>query len=431
MKVAFHTLGCKVNLFETQALTQLAETRGHEVVTQDADAVILNTCTVTAVSDHKNMRALHKLRKENPRAVIAACGCLAQLSPERLRDTGGADLICGTTDRAQVLTLCEQAVQGKTVDDTAPARPADRDTAFELLPAGVPKGRTRALLKIEDGCDYFCSYCIIPYARGRVRSMPPAVVLREAERLMAAGVHEIVLTGIEIASYGRDLTPALSLTDLLCTLLGAFPRMRFRLGSLDPRIADEQFCARLCRFDNLARHFHLSLQSGCDTVLQRMGRKYTAEQYYTNAMLLKAAFADCSVTTDLIVGFPGETEEEFAQTLRFIERCALSAVHVFPYSAREGTRAARMEAQLSDQKKAARAARAKAVAAALTQSYLRRFVGRTLAVLPEHRTGGLWAGHGDYGFPIYIEGESIRKNQPLSVRVTGLHRDGVKAEIIL
>ena len=425
MKFAFFTLGCKVNLFETQALTQLAASRGHEIVEKDADAVIVNTCTVTSVSDHKNIRAFHKLRKDNPHAVIAACGCFAQTAPDRIRATGEIDLICGTTDRARTLDLCEAAVQGRE----SPAE-ADGGPEYEALPAGIPKGRTRALLKIEDGCNNFCTYCIIPYARGRVRSLPPALAEQETARLQQAGVHEIVLTGIEIASYGKDLTPRVTLVDLLCRLLPAFPDIRFRLGSLDPRIVDEAFCMRLAGYGNLALHFHLSLQSGSDSVLRRMGRRYTTAEYAHCVQLLRQAFPDCSVTTDLIVGFPGESEAEFTETLDFLEQCAFAAVHVFPYSARQGTRAASLSGQLSQREKAARAARAKQTAARLGEAYRSRFIGRRLQALPEHRSGGLWAAHGRYGFPIYIEGTGAAKNRPVEVEVRGLVRDGVIAAIV-
>lgn len=426
MRFAFYTLGCKVNLFETQALEQLAAARGHEIVARDADAVIVNTCTVTSVSDHKNIRAFHRLRRDNPHAVIAACGCFAQTDPERIRATGEIDLVCGTTDRAKTLDLCEQAVGG-AVDAPAPAP----DAGFEQLPAGVPQGRTRALLKIEDGCDNFCTYCIIPYARGRVRSLPPAQVEQEAARLVASGVHEIVLTGIEIAAYGRDLHPQVTLVDLLVRLLEAQPDVRFRLGSLDPQLVDEAFCARLQGFDGLAQHFHLSLQSGCDSVLRRMGRRYTTAQFLACVERLRAAFPDCSITTDLIVGFPGETEQEFAQTLAFLRRCAFAAVHVFPYSVREGTRAASMPAQIERPVKAARAAQAKRVADALRSTYLSRFVGRMLEVLPEHPSGGCWAAHGRYVFPVYIDdpADRCRKNRPVRVQLTGLHRDGLRAQL--
>ena len=424
MKFAFFTLGCKVNLFETQALSQLAAERGHEIVDSGADAVIINTCTVTSVSDHKNIRAFHRLRRDNPRAVIAAWGCFAQIDPKRVQATGEVDIVCGTQDRAQIIERCEAAVQGREA-----ALPQESG-GYEALPAGIPQGRTRALLKIEDGCNNFCTYCIIPYARGRVRSLPPEQALAEARRLGAAGVHEIVLTGIEIASYGRDLAPRLTLTDLLEQLLGALPDIRFRLGSLDPRIIEEAFCERLRGFDNLALHFHLSMQSGCDSVLERMGRRYTSGEFHACCERLRRAFPDCSITTDLIVGFPGETEEEFETTLRFLEKCAFASVHVFPYSPREGTKAADMPGQLDKAVKTERADRAKRVAAVLSENCRRGFIGRELEVLPEHPAGGVWAAHGRYGFPIYIEGEQVHKNQPCRVRLTTLYKDGLKGEIV-
>lgn len=426
MKFAFFTLGCKVNLFETQALSQLAVAQGHEIVERDADAVIVNTCTVTSASDHKNIRAFHKLRRDNPKAVIAACGCFAETEPAKVRATGEVDIVCGTRDRAAVLALCEQAVQGMALAAAAPQ--AER---FELLPAGVPQGRTRALLKIEDGCDNYCTYCIIPYARGHVRSMPREQVESEVCRLERAGVREIVLTGIELSSYGRDLHPATMLVELLDDLLSAHSALRFRLGSLDPRTVDADFCERLRRHDNLARHFHLSLQSGSDGVLKRMGRRYTTDTYYKNVQLLRAAFPDCSITTDLITGFPGETAQELTETLAFLERCAFASVHVFPYSERAGTRAAQMEDGIPRPIRTARAEQAKQLAARLSERYREGFVGRELAVLPEHRAaGGLWAAHGTYGFPIYVQGDGIQKNQPIDVRMIALHQDGIRAEKI-
>nr|WP_297172390.1 tRNA (N(6)-L-threonylcarbamoyladenosine(37)-C(2))-methylthiotransferase MtaB [uncultured Agathobaculum sp.] len=425
MKFGFFTLGCKVNLFETQALTQLAAARGHEIVDRNADAVIINTCTVTSASDHKNIRAFHKLRRDNPHAVIAACGCFAQVDPERVHAVKEIDLVCGTGDRARVIELCEAAAAGRSVTAAAV-----RSDSYESLPAGVPRGRTRALLKIEDGCDYCCTYCIIPHARGRVRSLPPKHAQQEVQRMQQGGVHEIVLTGIELASYGRDLSPRISLTQLLCRLLTDFPDIRFRLGSLDPRMVDGLFCKAVAGFGNLAEHFHLSLQSGCDSVLARMGRRYSTEEYFQGVQLLRKTFPDCSITTDLIVGFPGETEGEFLQTLTFLEKCAFASVHVFPYSARKGTRAADMPDQLSQREKAARAKRAKAVAAKLREQYLTRFIGRTMQALPEHLTGEQWTAHGRYEFPIYIKGMGASKNNPVGVRITGLYRDGVCGQII-
>lgn len=434
MKVAFFTLGCKVNWYETQALCQLAAARGHEIVRQDADAVIINTCTVTSISDHKNIRAFHKLRRENPHAILAACGCFAQAEPEKIRQTGEIDIICGTHQRIQVIELCETAVEQKQKGQSTDIQNciAAPSSAFEFLPAGVPMGRTRALLKIEDGCDNYCAYCIIPYMRGHVHSLPPEKIFEEIARLAETGVHEIVLTGIEIASYGRDFSPPVLLTDLLCDILQQYPMIRFRLGSLEPRIIDKHFCETLRTFSNLAFHFHLSLQSGCDTVLQRMGRRYSAEDFYQTVILLRESFPLCSITTDLIVGFPGETEEEFIETLDFLKRCAFAAVHVFPFSARKDTRAAMMSGQLSHAEKAKRAACAKEVTAKLSQNYRTHFIGRTLEVLPEHKINHFWAAHGKYGFLIYIEPtETIQKNIPVSVAITGLYLDGVQAKIIL
>ena len=260
-----------------------------------------------------------------------------------------------------------------------------------------------------------------------MRSLPVEQALEQTVRLADAGVHEIVLTGIEIASYGKDFEPQVPLTELLEKLLTAQPNVQFRLGSLDPRAVDDAFCERLAGFANLARHFHLSMQSGCDTVLRRMNRHYTSEEFYRCVERLRHAFPDCSVTTDLIVGFPGETEDEFMQTLAFLERCAFASVHVFPYSVREGTKAAAMPGQLNQQTKTARAERAKRVAETLSTAYRKQFVGRTLYALPEHPTGGLWAAHGRYGFPVYIEGKA-EKNHPVTVKVIGLYKDGVLAK---
>lgn len=429
MKICFDTLGCKVNLFETQALEQLARERGHELVSRDADAVVLNTCSVTSVSEHKNIRAIRRLRRDNPRAVLAVCGCFAQLDPERLGAVGGVDLVCGTSDRAAVIAACEEAVRGGR---RGIRLGLGQPEGFELLRAGVPAGRTRALLKIQDGCDRYCTYCIIPYVRGHIRSMPPETARAEVRRLAAAGIREIVVTGIEIASYGADLNSGTCLTGLMEQLLQDAPGVRFRLGSLEPGIAGEAFCERLKGFENLAPHFHLSLQSGCDSVLARMHRRYDTGLYAKNAARLRTAFPDCSLTTDLIVGFPGETEAEFAQTLAFLDRCGFAAVHVFPYSIREGTVAAKMEGQLPAAVKEERAARAREAARACGARYRRVFVGRELEVLLEHRTrDGLWSGHAPYAFPVYVNTPAGHyKNVLCRVRLTGLMRDGMQGEVL-
>lgn len=427
MKFCFFALGCKVNRFESEALARLAQARGHELVTHGADVCIVNSCTVTAVSDHKNIRAIHKLRRENPDAVLAVCGCMAQMEPERLKATGEVDLICGTTDRTAVLDLCEKAARGET-EDTARFRAQTR--TFEPLPAGVPRGRTRALLKVQDGCDNYCTYCIIPYARGHVRSLPVTEAVAEAVRLAEGGVHEIVLTGIEISSYGRDLDGGVDLLGLVRAVCTAAPAVRVRLGSLEPRTADARFCAELSGIKNLMPHFHLSLQSGCDSVLARMKRRYTTKQFLENIQKLRAAFPDCSVTTDLIAGFPGETEEEFRQTLEFIRACRFADMHVFPYSPRPGTVAAAMPGQLPVEIRQARAERVKQLAACMREAYLQGFIGRTLPVLWEHKDRkGWWCGHSPYYFPVKTEESGCRKNGYHDAVITGTDGEALLARL--
>lgn len=420
-------LGCKVNQYEAQAIETLLHAHGFTAAAdgEPVDLIVVNTCAVTAEGGRKSRQMIRKLREEHPQALCAVCGCWSQLSPEDAASIG-ADVVHGSGSKQAFVDDILRAFR-----EHAPVTCVDNPFQrfdFEPLPAGAAYGRTRAMLKIQDGCNNFCTYCVIPYTRGRIRSLPLEEMARQAAHLAAEGYRELVLTGIEIASYGKDFKPQVPLTELLEKLLTAQPNVQFRLGSLDPRAVDDAFCERLAGFANLARHFHLSMQSGCDTVLRRMNRHYTSEEFYRCVERLRRAFPDCSVTTDLIVGFPGETEDEFTQTLAFLERCAFASVHVFPYSVREGTKAAAMPGQLDQQTKTARAERAKQVAETLSAAYRKQFVGRTLYALPEHPTGGLWAAHGRYGFPVYIE-DKAEKNHPVTVKVIGLHKDGVLAKI--
>lgn len=420
-------LGCKVNQYEAQAIETLLHAHGFTAAAdgEPVDLIVVNTCAVTAEGGRKSRQMIRKLREEHPQALCAVCGCWSQLSPEDAASIG-ADVVHGSGSKQAFVDDILRAFR-----EHAPVTCVDNPFQrfdFEPLPAGAAYGRTRAMLKIQDGCNNFCTYCVIPYTRGRIRSLPLEEMARQAAHLAAEGYRELVLTGIEIASYGKDFKPQVPLTELLEKLLTAQPNVQFRLGSLDPRAVDDAFCERLAGFANLARHFHLSMQSGCDTVLRRMNRHYTSEEFYRCVERLRRAFPDCSVTTDLIVGFPGETEDEFTQTLAFLERCAFASVHVFPYSVREGTKAAAMPGQLDQQTKTARAERAKQVAETLSAAYRKQFVGRTLYALPEHPTGGLWAAHGRYGFPVYIE-DKAEKNYPVTVKVIGLHKDGVLAKI--
>ncbi|MGM9613886.1 MAG: tRNA (N(6)-L-threonylcarbamoyladenosine(37)-C(2))-methylthiotransferase MtaB [Butyricicoccus sp.] len=428
MKFCFFALGCKVNRFESEALAQLAQARGHEIVQRGADVCILNSCTVTATSDHKNIRAIHRLRRDNPDAVLAVSGCMAQMEPDKLRATGQVDLICGTSDRAAVLDLCERFVRDRQAEDTARFRAPAR--IFEPLPPGVPRGRTRALLKVQDGCDNYCTYCIIPYARGHIRSLPLADAVEQAKQLAADGVHEIVLTGIEISSYGRDLEGGVDLVTLIAAIGRAVPAVRVRLSSLEPRSADARFCTELAGLPGLMPHFHLSLQSGCDSVLKRMKRRYTTEEFLRNVNGLRAAFPDCSITTDLITGFPGESEVEFQQTLDFIRACRFADMHVFPYSPRPGTVAADMPGQIPDAVRQARAELVKQAAADMRQAYLQSFVGRRLMVLWEHvDKEGLWCGHAPYHFIVKTADTGCAKNVYHDAEIVGVQGEALLAHL--
>lgn len=399
MKVAIYTLGCKVNQYETQAMETELTRRGHQLVSFEdtADAYIINTCSVTAVSDKKSRNVVRRARRRAPGAVVAVCGCYVQTHAHEAQ-TLGADLLMGTNDRMGFLDALERAVSRRAapivdIDDALKRR------VFEVLPAGGMEGRTRALLKVEDGCVNFCSYCIIPYARGPIRSLPLADAVTETARLAAEGYRELVITGIEISSWGRDLEGRPELIDLVEAVCAAAPGLRIRLGSLEPRTVTEDFCRRATALPNLCPHFHLSLQSGCDDTLKRMNRKYDTARYLESVTLLRNHFDAPAVTTDLIVGFPGESEAEFARTLAFIEQCAFSSMHIFPYSPRPGTPAAAMKEQVLGPVKEERARRAAEAAARMETSYLTSLIGRTLPVLFEQDEDGCSKGHA----PNYVE----------------------------
>ena len=422
MKIAFYTLGCKVNQYETQALEQLVTQRGHSLVPfeEAADAYVINTCTVTAVSDKKSRQVIRRARKAAPDAVIAVCGCYPQTHPDDVEKLG-VDLISGTGDRTGFVDLLEREWSDRqpitALDDAFSRR------TFEPLPAGGLEGRTRAMLKMEDGCVNFCSYCIIPYARGRVRSLPLADCVRQARELEAAGYREIVLTGIEISSWGQDLEGKPELMEAIEAICqGLSPDTRVRLGSLEPRTITPDFCRRAAALPNLCPHFHLSMQSGCDTVLARMNRKYDSNRYYESVKFLHEAYDRPAVTTDLIVGFPGETEEEFQQTLDFIQKCAFSAMHIFPYSKRPGTPAAKLPGQVLNAVKEERAHRAAQIARTMQDAYLDRWVGETVPVLFEEEREGLWRGHTTRYCEVAVQSAQPLHNQLRQVRITG--RDG-------
>ena len=428
MRTAIYTLGCKVNQYETQAMEAELTRRGHTLVPFDgeADAYIINTCTVTAVSDKKSRQMIRQARKRSPHAIVAVCGCYAQTDPEAV-EALEVDLVMGTNDRMGFLdrleALSPDGGQVVDVDD------ALRRRTFERLPAGGLEGRTRAMLKVEDGCVNFCTYCIIPYARGPIRSLPAAEAAAQAAKLADEGYKELVLTGIEISSWGRDLEGKPELMDLIEAVCAAAPDCRVRLGSLEPRTITADFCRRGAAIPNLCPHFHLSMQSGCDSVLKRMNRKYDTARYYESVKLLREYFDRPGITTDLIVGFPGETEEEFVQTLDFVQKCAFSAMHIFPYSRRSGTPAAAMAGQCSNAVKEERAHRAGEVARGLHQAWLESWVGQTLPVLFEEEKDGLWRGHAPNYTEVFVSSQGLH-NVIRDVKITGLHGEGLLGELV-
>lgn len=430
MKFHCFTLGCKVNQYETQAMERQLIGLGHMLAEEaESEVLIVNTCTVTAVADRKNRTLIHRLRREHPEAVLGICGCYAQVSTDEVRKTG-ADVISGSEGKEEFLQQILQAYQKKKEEreQTVSVDQALKRRSFEVLPAGGLTERTRAMLKVQDGCSNFCTYCIIPYARGPVRSLPLMQAVEQTKALAQAGYREIVLTGIEIASWGWDFKDGSKFADLAEAVCKAAPQVRIRLGSLEPRIIDEEFCCRLSAYDNFCPQFHLSLQSGSDTVLKRMHRKYDSARYFESVTLLKKYFPDCAITTDLIVGFPGETEEELQQSLDFAEKCGFAMMHIFPYSRRAGTPADAMPDQIPKAVKSERAARAAQAAKSLRERYDSALIGTVQEVLFEQTEGEFFTGHAKNFVKVYAHGENLH-NTLCSVRITALREDGVEGEL--
>jgi len=425
MKIGFYTLGCKVNQYETQAMEQILLQKGHEIGTlkELCDAYIINTCSVTAVADKKNRAVIRRVRRDAPEAVLAVCGCYTQHAAQKL-DGLGIDVIGGSSQRLEFLEKVLEAVQTRQKAQVLDVALKRRN--FEVLPAGGLDGRTRAMLKVQDGCVNFCSYCIIPYTRGPVRSASLELAVEQAKELAAEGFREIIVTGIEIASWGVDLPGKPRLETLITAVCEAVPDLRVRLGSLEPRIIQKEFCEKLSLLPNLCPQFHLSMQSGCDTVLERMKRKYDTARYLQSVELLYQYFPGCAVTTDMIVAFPGETEEEFLQSLSFIRKCRFADMHIFPYSRRPGTPADKMPGQLPNAVKEDRSHRAIAVAEEMNKAYRQAMIGTRQEILFEEEQDGLYVGHAPNYMKIYMKGKDLH-NEIRYVIVEKIHEDGLLA----
>lgn len=384
-RVAFHTLGCKVNQYETEAMEELFQKSGYNIVDENdqADVYVINTCTVTNLSDRKSRQFIRKSKKINDDSLIAVVGCYSQVSPEEVEKIHGVDVIIGTSERNKIVELCEKARDSKEKINIV--RSIKTYKEFEKINIDEIKSKTRAFLKIQDGCNQFCSYCIIPYARGPIRSREYEDIEKEAYKLAKAGFKEIVLTGIHVASYGKDLKKE-SLREVIEKISKIEGLERIRLSSVEPNLIDDEFMETITNSNNVCDHFHLSLQSGSDSVLKRMNRKYSTREFLEKVEIIRKYMPDAGITTDIIVGFPGETDIEFKETLNFVKKVGFSRIHVFKYSPRKGTPAAIMENQIHGDIKSKRSEELIKLGDELTLEFNSRFKDRSLPVLFEEKT---------------------------------------------
>ncbi len=446
-KAALHNLGCKVNAYETEAMKQQLAERGYEIVPfdQKADVYIINTCSVTNIADRKSRQMLHRAKKLNPEAVVAAAGCYVQVASDALKEDNSVDIIIGNNNKARLADILEEYMRDRQGNEEGYVLDIARAQEYEELHVSRLGEHTRAFIKVQDGCNQFCSYCIIPYARGRVRSRKPEDVVAEVEGLVARGYREVVLTGIHLSSYGTehmegspvkggdwDSGPLWDLIERIHRVEGL---KRIRLGSLEPRIITREFAGKLAGLPEFCPHFHLSLQSGCDATLKRMNRHYTTEDYLRRCGILRETFVHPAITTDVIAGFPGETEEEFEITRRFLETVRFYEMHVFKYSKRQGTKAAVMKDQVSEQVKARRSDVLLELERTMSREYRERFVGSRILVLFEEETeiGGKWymIGHTPQYVRAALPLEDGMDREELAGRIMELSASGLLNDEIL
>lgn len=428
-KAALHNLGCKVNAYETEAMQHLLEEAGYEIVpfTQKADVYVINTCSVTNMADRKSRQMLHKAKKNNPDSIVVAAGCYVQTSEKEVLNDLSVDIVIGNDRKHDLVGLLEEYSLDSVNDTVDDINDGKHD--FEELFIDQTKEHTRAFIKVQDGCNQFCSYCIIPYARGRVRSRRFENVIAEVERLAANGFKEVVLTGIHLSSYGVDFEEDTGLLELIQAVNAVKGIERIRLGSLEPKIVTEHFASELSKLDKICPHFHLSLQSGCDATLKRMNRKYTTKEYERGCELLRKYFVHPAITTDVIVGFPGETEEEFEQTEAYLKHIHFYEMHIFKYSKRKGTRAAVMPDQIDEQIKAARSEKLIALGHDMSKEFRKFYIGKNEEVLFEEK-----AVIGDKEYFVGYTKEYVKvakktdenlENQIVSGRISGMLTDEI------
>lgn len=428
-KAALHNLGCKVNAYETEAMQHLLEEAGYEIVpfTQKADVYVINTCSVTNMADRKSRQMLHKAKKNNPDSIVVAAGCYVQTSEKEVLNDLSVDIVIGNDRKHDLVRLLEEYSLDSVNDTVDDINDGKHD--FEELFIDQTKEHTRAFIKVQDGCNQFCSYCIIPYARGRVRSRRFENVIAEVERLAANGFKEVVLTGIHLSSYGVDFEEATGLLELIQAVNAVKGIERIRLGSLEPKIVTEHFASELSKLDKICPHFHLSLQSGCDATLKRMNRKYTTKEYERGCEILRKYFVHPAITTDVIVGFPGETEEEFEQTKAYLEHIHFYEMHIFKYSKRKGTRAAVMPDQIDEQIKAARSEKLIALGHDMSKEFRKFYIGKNEEVLFEEKAvigdKEYFVGYTKEYVKVAKETAENLENQIVSGRISGMLTDEI------
>ncbi len=428
-KAALHNLGCKVNAYETEAMQHLLEEAGYEIVpfTQKADVYVINTCSVTNMADRKSRQMLHKAKKNNPDSIVVAAGCYVQTSEKEVLNDLSVDIVIGNDRKHDLVRLLEEYSLDSVNDTVDDINDGKHD--FEELFIDQTKEHTRAFIKVQDGCNQFCSYCIIPYARGRVRSRRFENVIAEVERLAANGFKEVVLTGIHLSSYGVDFEEAVGLLELIQAVNAVKGIERIRLGSLEPKIVTEHFASELSKLDKICPHFHLSLQSGCDATLKRMNRKYTTKEYERGCELLRKYFVHPAITTDVIVGFPGETEEEFEQTKAYLEHIHFYEMHIFKYSKRKGTRAAVIPDQIDEQVKAARSEKLIALGHDMSKEFRKFYIGKNEEVLFEEKAvisdKEYFVGYTKEYVKVAKKTDENLENQIVSGRISGMLTDEI------
>ncbi|MFR0922064.1 MAG: tRNA (N(6)-L-threonylcarbamoyladenosine(37)-C(2))-methylthiotransferase MtaB [Clostridia bacterium] len=442
--VKFITLGCKVNQYETNAMAQKFLEKGYQIIEEETpeneeikpDICIINTCTVTNMSDRKSRQMLRRMKEKNPNTIVVAVGCYAQVAKEELAKISEIDLVLGNNEKVEIVRHVEEYINNHI--DNVELEDVMYSKEFSDFGNVTYTEKTRAVIKIQDGCDRFCSYCIIPYARGRVRSRKPESIVSEITQIASNGIKEVVITGIHIASYGKDFSmskdPELQnykLIDLLEEINSINGIQRIRLGSIEPLLITEEFVERLKKLEKICHHFHLSLQSGCDETLKRMNRRYTTEQFKEIVRLLRNAYDDVNLTTDVIVGFPGETDEEFSKTYKFLEEIKFYKMHIFKYSPRKGTKAAVMPNQISGDIKEERSRKLIELSDKNEIEYNESYIGKNVEVLFEEEKDGIFKGHTQNYIMVYCELNKNLENQVISVRCEKAEQEHILGNFIV